>query len=98
MIFTNSTSKSVVLAISGTDSSRDAMVDFKAEEIKFLDGFAHRGMAESSHRILREAGPTLKETMQTYPDFRLVITGMNNHISNLFSFECKQFKSRRRKL
>ena len=85
MIFTNSASRSVVLAISGTDSSRDAMVDFKAEEIKFLDGYAHRGMAESSHRILKEAGQILKETMQTYPDFRLIITGRNNHIFSLFS-------------
>ena len=75
MIFTNSASRSIVLAISGTDSSRDAMVDLKAEEIKFLDGFAHRGILNGSQIIMQECQEVLKLALKENPGYRLVITG-----------------------
>ena len=78
MLFTNASSRSIVLAISGTNSSKDAMVDLTAEEVKFLDGYAHKGMAESSYRILKEAGQILKKSIEAYPDYNLVITGKQN--------------------
>ena len=46
-----------------------------AKDIKFLDGFAHQGIAEGSQRILEESSHVLKDAFETYPGYRLIVTG-----------------------
>ena len=75
MIFTDESTKSVVLAIRGTSSIKDAIVDVVAKEMEFLDGYAHFGMVRSAERIIDESGQTLKKAFETYPGYRFVITG-----------------------
>ena len=75
MIFTDESTKSVVLAIRGTASGKDAIVDAVATETEFLDGYAHSGMVRSAQRILAECGQIMKKAFETYPGYRFVITG-----------------------
>ena len=75
IIFTDESTKSVVLAIRGTSNIKDAIVDVVAKEMEFLDGFAHVGMVRSAQRIIDESGQTLKKAFETYPGYRFVITG-----------------------
>ena len=75
MIFTDESTKSVVLAIRGTASGKDAIVDAVATEMEFLDGYAHVGMVRSAKRIIDESSQILKKAFETYPGYRFVITG-----------------------
>ena len=75
MIFTDESTKSVVLAIRGTASGKDAIVDAVATEMEFLDGYAHSGIVRSSQRILAESGQILKKAFEIYSGYRFVITG-----------------------
>ena len=75
MIFTDESTKSVVLAIRGTSSGKDAIVDAVAIEMEFLDGYAHVGMVRSAKRIIDESSQILKKAFETYPGYRFVITG-----------------------
>ena len=70
MIFTDQSTKSIVLAIRGTSSAKDAIVDAVATDIEFLDGYAHCGMARSSQRILAESGQIIKKAFETYSGYR----------------------------
>ena len=40
-----------------------------------LGGHAHKGMAESSKRVIELSKETLTKAFKTYPGYRLVITG-----------------------
>ena len=63
MIFTDESSKSVVLAVRGTYSLADVIVDIICDEEKFLDGYAHRGILKGANRIMKESGDILKEAL-----------------------------------
>ena len=75
MIFTDEATKSIVLAIRGTFSLADVIVDVICDEEKYLDGYAHRGILKGSQKIMKESQETLKAAFQTHPDHKLVITG-----------------------
>jgi hypothetical protein len=75
MIFVDDATKSVVLAIRGTYSLADVIVDVVCDEDKFLDGFAHRGIHWGAKKIIKEGGQALAKALQDRPDYRLVITG-----------------------
>lgn len=75
MIFTDESSKSIVLAVRGTYSLADVIVDIICDEEKFLDGYAHRGILKGANRIMKESGDILKEALAAHPDHRLVVTG-----------------------
>ena len=75
MIFTDESTKSVVLAIRGTSSGKDVIVDAMCTEMEFLDGYAHSGMVRSSQRILAKSGQILKKAFEIYSGYRFVITG-----------------------
>ena len=75
MIFTDESTKSIVLAIRGTASVKDAIIDLMAKDVPFLDGHAHQGIAEGSQRILEESSYELKKAFETYPGYRLIVTG-----------------------
>ena len=63
MIFNDETSKSIVLAVRGTYSLADVIVDIICDEEKFLDGYAHRGILKGANRIMKESGDILKEAL-----------------------------------
>ena len=63
MIFTDHSTKSIVLAVRGTYSLADVIVDIICDEEKFLDGFAHRGILKGANRIMKESGETLKKAL-----------------------------------
>ena len=46
-----------------------------AKDVPFLDGHAHQGIAEGSQRILEESSHELKKAFETYPGYRLIVTG-----------------------
>lgn len=53
----------------------DAVIDLLAEQEEFLDGTAHSGMLQAAFRVMNDSAKVLKDAFQTYPDYRLVITG-----------------------
>merc|ERR1711953_1330962 len=67
--------KSIVLAIRGTFSLADVIVDVICDEERYLDGYAHRGILKGSRKIMKESQETLKAAFQSHPDHKLVITG-----------------------
>ena len=75
VIFMDDVSKSIVLAIRGTFCFNDVIVDLVCEEEKFLDGFAHSGILLGAKRILMKCEKMLKVSMESSPDYKLVITG-----------------------
>ena len=75
MLFVEKETKSIVLAIRGTYSLADVIVDVVCDEDQFLDGFAHRGILQGGQRILEESGSILKQALQEHPGYRLVVTG-----------------------
>lgn len=75
IIFTDEQSKSIVLAIRGTFSLADVVVDIICDQVPYLDGFAHRGILSGANRIMTEGKETLKKAFEEHPDYRLVITG-----------------------
>ena len=75
MIFTDESTKSIVLAIRGTFSLADVIVDIICDEEQYLDGYAHRGILKGSQKIMKEAQNTLQSAFEAYPDYKLVVTG-----------------------
>ena len=74
MIFTDESSKSIVLAVRGTYSLADVIVDIICDEEKFLDGYAHRGILKGANRIMKESGDILKEALAG-DNYTLLILG-----------------------
>ena len=75
MIFVDESSKSIVLAIRGTFSLTDVIVDIICDDESFLDGFAHRGILRGATRIMKQGKEVLREALEKHPGYRLVITG-----------------------
>ena len=75
MIFVDESSKSIVLAIRGTFSLTDVIVDIICDDESFLDGFAHRGILRGATRIMKQGREVLQEALENYPGYRMVITG-----------------------
>ena len=52
------------------------VVDVVCDEVPFLDGFAHHGMVDGAHRILKKVMPVLKSLLSdSVPGYKLRITG-----------------------
>ena len=75
IIFSDETTKSIVLAIRGTQSPNDAICDLVCENENFLNGVTHSGILQGSKRLMNEGGEKLKEALNENPDYRLVVTG-----------------------
>ncbi|TPX56879.1 hypothetical protein PhCBS80983_g04230 [Powellomyces hirtus] len=65
----------IVVAIRGTASLHDAIVDLKMDCEPFLGGYAHQGMAHLSHKLLERILPNLTALQRIHPNFDLIITG-----------------------
>ena len=68
-------SKNLVLAVRGTTSFKDIMIDVAATEEPFLDGFAHQGILKGARLVLGEVLSLLLKCLQKYPDYGVVVTG-----------------------
>ena len=75
VILRDSMSKSIVLAIRGTNDLRDVLIDLDVNETPFLDGHAHTGMLIGAKEILKRSEPILKKALENNPTFRLIVTG-----------------------
>ena len=65
----------VVLAIRGTQSLNDAIIDAICDEEPFLDGFAHKGILRGAKRVLSLGLPVVKEALKANPGYKLLVTG-----------------------
>ena len=77
----------VVLAIRGTFHSSDALTDACADEIEFLDGYAHAGMCAAAWNMIKDQLPRLALTLHRHPGYELVTTGhsMGGGVASLFT-------------
>jgi hypothetical protein len=66
--------RSVVLALRGTLSLQDVIIDIVCDNAEFLDGHAHRGILRGAHKVILESGPVLKEALESNTGYRLMIT------------------------
>ena len=79
--------KWVVLAVRGTFHSSDALTDACADEIEFLDGWAHAGMCAAAWNMIKEQLSRLALALHKYPGYELVTTGhsMGGGVAALFT-------------
>ena len=75
ILFINHELKCVILAIRGTFSLDDVIIDLVCEEDIFLDGYAHGGILKSAKKILELVEDILKTTLDKFPEYELVVTG-----------------------
>lgn len=76
VVLTDHSASMVVLAIRGTYSIGDAIIDIVCDEMPFLDGFAHHGMVDAADRILKKVLPVLRSLLvDKYPGYKLRVTG-----------------------
>mmetsp|Transcript_18821 Transcript_18821/g.23949 ORF Transcript_18821/g.23949 Transcript_18821/m.23949 type:complete len:448 (-) Transcript_18821:332-1675(-) len=83
-VVTSRLHKKVIVAIRGTDSLQDALVDvvceqqdysFVCEQFGENSGKVHSGFLRSAHYINHEVKPLVKELLLDNPKFDLIITG-----------------------
>jgi len=75
IIFMDHGTKSIVLAIRGTYSVRDAVMDIVSDSVPFLEGWAHRGILDGAMKILQEAEDVFKEALIQNSNYSIVVTG-----------------------
>ena len=75
LMFLDHEMKSVVLAIRGTFSVKDVILDIVCDEVPFLAGFAHKGILNGAQRILAKVEDKLKKCLEENPGYRVVVTG-----------------------
>ena len=68
-------SERVVLAIRGTQSLNDAIIDAICDEEPFLDGFAHKGILRGAKRVMALGLPVVREALRANPGYGLLVTG-----------------------
>jgi len=74
-LFFHHATESLVLAVRGTSSIKDAISDLMADEVPFLGGFAHRGIVRCADRVIELAGNHITEALKKQPGYRLMLTG-----------------------
>ena len=67
--------ETLVLAIRGTKSKKDVLMDAVAVEISFLDGFAHKGIVDGVQIILSKVQDAMKNSLENQPGYNVVVTG-----------------------
>lgn len=67
--------RKVVLAIRGTFSLSEIVVDVAGFSAEFCGGEAHSEMASMAHRVWDEAGETVLSLLHDNPDYELILTG-----------------------
>ena len=77
LLFLDHQTSSLVLAIRGTFSLKDAVLDAMAEDVPFLGGFAHQGILSGAQLILSKVSGRLTEVLAQpeFANYSLVVTG-----------------------
>ena len=77
LLFVDHQTSSLVLAIRGTFSLKDAVLDAVAEEAPFLQGWAHQGILSGARLILSKVRRVMTEVLALpeYSNYSLVVTG-----------------------
>jgi len=77
LLFLDHQTSSLVLAIRGTFSLKDAILDAVAEDVPFLTGWAHQGILSGAQLILSKVSERLIEVLAQpeFSNYSLVVTG-----------------------
>eukprot|EP00760_Papus_ankaliazontas_P004626 PhM_4_TR11998/c0_g1_i1/m.72963 len=67
--------RKIILAIRGTLTMNDALIDVVNIPVVFGEGHTHTGVAHSVRCVCDIAFPTLQRLKSDYPDYPLVVTG-----------------------
>ncbi|KND04424.1 uncharacterized protein SPPG_00153 [Spizellomyces punctatus DAOM BR117] len=65
----------IIIAIRGTASLHDAVIDLKMDCEPFLGGYAHQGMSHLAHKLLERVFPQLVHLRHIHPNFDIIVTG-----------------------
>ncbi|KAI8820728.1 uncharacterized protein EV422DRAFT_567623 [Fimicolochytrium jonesii] len=65
----------IVIAIRGTASLHDAVIDLKLDCEPFLGGYAHQGMAHLCHKLMDRILIQVTALQMKHPNFDILITG-----------------------
>ena len=77
LLFLDHETSSLVLAIRGTFSLKDAILDAVAEDVPFLNGWAHQGILSGAELILSKVSERMTEVFARpeFSNYSLVVTG-----------------------
>jgi len=75
ILFLDHEIKTIVLAIRGTFSFKDAIMDVVCADEPFLEGKAHKGILSGAEIILGKVKDVISEAAREHPDYSLTITG-----------------------
>ena len=75
LLFLDHEVNSLVLAVRGTFSIKDAILDAVCDEVPFLDGFAHKGILVGAQRIITKVQNQIVSTLTEHAGYQLVVTG-----------------------
>ena len=88
ILFLDHEVKSVVLAIRGTFSPKDIILDAVAEEVPFLDGMAHKGILSGSKIILDKVLDSIISNLRMFPgNYIPTVTCKKRNNSSIFIVE-----------
>ena len=74
-VFLDRSLGAVILAIRGTQSLKDVVIDGLASKEDFLGGFAHQGILNSSKEIISNVQEIIRDALEDNPGYELIITG-----------------------
>ena len=86
MLFLDHSTRSVVLAVRGTFSITDVIIDVVCDDEEFLDGYAHRGILRGAKKILAMASTAIEEALKSNKG-KLI----NNFVANCNSVKRLRF-------
>jgi len=75
LVVADSETKSIVLAIRGTLSLKDVVLDMVCEETTYLDGFTHKGILTGARNVWTQACASVVSALNVNPGYSLIVTG-----------------------
>ncbi|CBJ26861.1 conserved unknown protein [Ectocarpus siliculosus] len=89
--------REIVLSVRGTKAFGDAITITHFRPEPFLDGYAHRGFAQSAHELVKQVEPELTSLAERLPDYRVCFTGhsMGGGIAAMASMLIRDSATRR---
>ncbi|CAB1116291.1 unnamed protein product [Ectocarpus sp. CCAP 1310/34] len=89
--------REIVLSVRGTKAFGDAITITHFRPEPFLDGYAHRGFAQSARELVKQVEPELTSLAERLPNYRVCFTGhsMGGGIAAMASMLIRDSASRR---
>ena len=75
VLFLDNQKEAIVLAIRGTSSETDVIIDLMCDAMEFLDGYAHKGICEGAAMVMNEVKEAFIEAIDKYPNHKVIVTG-----------------------